>query len=71
MCRKLKVNVGKIRGGHEVVDFADQYKKRIKNQKQCKVIMNGQMQELNEFKYLDVILCKHETLEGDHYKDRK
>ncbi len=36
----------------EVIDFADQYKLRVKSQKQCRIMMNGQiLEKVNECKY--------------------
>ncbi len=50
----------------EVIEFADQYRKRVENQKQCKAKMNGQiMEEVNEFKYLGSILCQYRSMQGE------
>ncbi len=64
--RKLKVTVGKSKvmvfekRKSEVIEFANQYKMRVENQRQCKIRMNGQiMEEVNEFKYLGSTLCKY------------
>jgi len=69
---KLKVNVGKSkvmvfeRRKSEVIEFADQYRMRLESQKQCKIMMNGQiMKEVNEFKYLGFLLCKYGSMEGE------
>ncbi len=35
-------------------------------EKECKIILNGEgMEELNEFKYLGSVMCKHDGTEGD------
>ncbi len=50
----------------EVIEFANQYRMRAENQRQCKIRMNGQiMEEVNEFKYLGSILCKYGSMEGE------
>ncbi len=49
----------------EVIEFANQYRMRAKNQRQCKIRMNEQlMEEVNEFKYLGSI-CKYGSMEGE------
>ncbi len=58
---KNNVMVSEKRKG-EVIDFANQYRMRVENQRQYKVMMNGQiMEEVNEFKYL----CKYGSMEGE------
>jgi len=70
--RKLKVNVSKSkvmvfeRRKSEVIEFADQYRMRVESQKQCKIMMNGQiMEEVNEFKYRGSVLWKYGSMEGE------
>ncbi len=44
----------------EVVDFVCPYRVGIKCEKECKIILNGEaMDEVNEFKYLGSVMCKH------------
>ncbi len=75
--RKLKVNVNvnesKMmvceQSRSEVVDFVCPYRVEIECEKECKIILNGEeMEEINEFKYLGSVMCKHggtgETREG-------
>ncbi len=50
----------------EVTEFANQYRMRAKNQRQCKIRMNGQiMEEVNEFKYLGFFFYKYGSMEGE------
>jgi len=70
--QKLKVNVKKSkvmifeREEHDVIDFGNPYRVRTECKKQCKIKLGGQiMEEVNEFKYLGLILCKHGSMEGE------
>ncbi len=70
--RKLIVNVGKSKviifekRKSEVIEFANQYRMRAENQRQCKIRMSGQIMEgVNEFKYLGSIFCKYGSMEGE------
>ena len=70
--RRLKVNVNKSkvmvfeRSKSEVVDFACPYRIRVECPKECKIRLNGeQMEEVQEFKYLGSILCKHGSMDGE------
>ncbi len=50
-----------------VIEFGNPYRVRTECEKQCKIKLtnNGKiMEEVNEFKYLGLILCKHESMEG-------
>ncbi len=60
--RKLKVNVTKSKvmvceqSRSEVVDFVYPYRVGIECEKKCKIVLNGEeMEEVNEFKYLNCI----------------
>ncbi len=61
----------------EVIHFADEYIMRVESQKQCEIIMNGQVMEVkSEFIYRGCILCKYgsleeETREREPYKEGK
>ncbi len=45
---------------NEVIEFANQYRMRAENQRQCKIRMNGQIkEEVNKFKYFGSIFCKY------------
>ncbi len=64
--RKLKVNVNKSKvmvcewSRSEVVDFVSPYRVGVECEKECKIILNGEaIEEVNEFKYLGSIMCKH------------
>ncbi len=38
----------------------------IECEKECKIILNGdEMEEINEFKYLGSVMCKHSGKEGE------
>ncbi len=70
--RKLKVNVNKSkvmvceRSSSEIVDFVCPYRVGIECEKECKIILNGEeMEEVNEFKYLGSVMCKHGGTEGE------
>ncbi len=50
----------------EEIEFANQYRMREENQRQCKIRMNGQiMEKVYEFKYLGSIFCKYGSKEGE------
>ncbi len=64
--RKLKVNVNKSKvmvcewSRSEVVDFVCPYRVGIECEKEYKIILNGEeMEEVNEFKYIESVICKH------------
>ncbi len=68
--RKLTVNVNKIKvmvcaqSRSEVVDFVCPY--RVGIEKECKITLNGEeMEEVNDFKYLGSVMCKHGGTEGE------
>ncbi len=76
--RKLKVNVNKNkvmvyeRSRSEVVDFVCPYRVGTECEKECKIILNGEkMEEVNEFKYLGSVMCKHGGTEERQEKERK
>ncbi len=38
----------------------------IECEKECKIILNGEeMEEVNEFKYHESVMCKHGGMEGE------
>ncbi len=42
------------------MDFVCPYRVGIECEKECKIILNGEeMEEVNEFKYLGSVTCKH------------
>ena len=70
--RNLKVNCDKSkvmvfeRRKMEVIEFDTQYRIRVENEEGCKVAMGGKcLEEVNEFKYLGTVLCKHGSMEGE------
>ena len=70
--RNLKVNCDKSkvmvfeRRKMEVIEFDTQYRVRVENEEGCKVAMGGKcLEEVNEFKYLGTVLCKHGSMEGE------
>ncbi len=70
--RKLKVNVNKSQvmvcewSRSEVMDFVCPYRVGIECEKERKIILNGEeMEEINEFKYLGSVMCKHGGTEGE------
>ncbi len=70
--RKLKVNAGKIkvmvfkRAREQTINFAKPYKVELEAVLGCKIWFGKEkMEEVNEFKYLGTILCKHGSMEGE------
>ncbi len=54
------------RSRSEVEDFVCPYRVGIECEKECKIILNGEeMEEVNEFKYLGSVMCKHGGMEGE------
>ncbi len=50
----------------EVTEFANQYRMRTENQRQCRIRMIEQiMEEVIEFKYLGSVFCKFGSMEGE------
>ncbi len=69
---KLKVNAGKSkvmvseRAIEQTIDFAKPYRVGSEAILGCKIWLGKEkMEEMNEFKYLGTILCKHESMEGE------
>ncbi len=49
-----------------LLDFVCPYRVGIECEKECKIILNGEeMEEVNEFKYLGSVMCKHSGTEGE------
>ncbi len=74
VCKRqmLKVNINKSkimvfqRSKSKVVDFACPYRVRAECPKECEIRLNGErMQEVHEFKYLGLIMCKHGSMDGE------
>ena len=70
--RKLKVNENKSkvmvfeRSRSEVVDFADKYRVKTECPRECSIVLNGkELEEVDEFKYLGSVMCKHGSMEGE------
>ncbi|MCP5003018.1 MAG: hypothetical protein GY941_03575 [Planctomycetes bacterium] len=70
--RKLRVNVGKSkvmvfeRAEGEVIDFATPYRVGVPNESRCEIMLGREMmEEVDEFKYLGTVLCKHGSMEGE------
>ncbi len=70
--RKLKVNTGKSkvmvfeRREEEVIDFNTAYRVRLPAVAGCRIMLGSEeMEEVNEFKYLGTVLCKHGGMEGE------
>ncbi len=71
--RKLKVNsTGKSkvmvfeRAGEQAVDFAKPYRVGSETILRRKIWLGKEkMEEVNEFKYLGTVLCKHGSMEGE------
>ncbi len=54
------------RSRSEVMDFVCPYRVGIECENECKIILNGEeMEEVNEFKYLGSIMCKHGGTKGE------
>ncbi len=49
----------------EVVDFVCPYRVGIECEKECKIILNGEEMEVNEFKYLGSVMCKRGGTAGE------
>ncbi len=50
----------------EAVDFVCPYRVGNECEKECKIILNGEeMEEVNDFKYLGSVMCKHGDTEGE------
>ncbi len=50
----------------DVIEFGIAYRVRTEFKKQCEIKLNGQiMEEVNEFKYLGSILCRHKSVEEE------
>ncbi len=48
------------------VDFVCPYRAGIECENECKIILNGEeMEEVNEYKYLGSVMCKHGGTEGE------
>ncbi len=70
--RKLEVNAGKSkvivfeRAREQTIDFAKSYRVGSEAIPDCKIwLRKEKMEEVNEFKYLGTILCKHGSMEGE------
>ncbi len=70
--RKLKVNTGKSkvmvfeRREEEVIDFYTAYRVRLPAVARYRIMLGSEeMEEMNEFKYLGTVLCKHGGMEGE------
>ncbi len=69
--RKLKVNAGKSKvmmfeRREEVTDFNTAYRVRLPALAGCRIMLGSEeMEEVNEFKYLGTVLCKHGGMEGE------
>ncbi len=70
--RKLKVDADKSkvmvfeRAREQTIDFAKPYRVGVEAILGCKIwLMKERMEEVNEFKYLGTILCKHGSMEGE------
>ncbi len=69
--RKLKVNTGKSkvmvfeRTREQTIDFAKPYRVGSEAIPDCKIWLGKKMEEVNKFKYLGTILCKHGSMESE------
>ncbi len=70
--RKLKVYAGKSkvtvfeRAREQTINFAKPYRMRSKAILECKLWLGKErVEEVNEFKCLGTILCKHGSMEGE------
>lgn len=66
----MNVNKSKVkvfgRSKSEVANFDCPYRLKVECPKECNIKLNGErMEEVNEFKYLGSILCKHGSMEGE------
>ncbi len=68
--RKLKVNAGKSKVmvfetvREQTINFAKMYRVGSEAILGCKIWLGKEMEEVNELKYLETILCKHGSMEG-------
>ncbi len=54
------------RAREQTIDFAKQYREGSEAILGCKIWLGKEkMEEMNEFKYLGTILCKHGSMEGE------
>ncbi len=69
--RKLKVNAGKSKvmvfekAREQTINFANSYRMGSEAILGCKIWLGKKVEEVNEFKYLGTILCKHGSMEGE------
>ncbi len=70
--KKLNVNTGKSkvmafeRAREQTVDFTKPYRVGSEAIPECKIWLGREkMEEVDEFKYLGTILCKHGSMEGE------
>ncbi len=70
--RRLKVKAGKStvmvseRREGEVIDFNTAYRVRMPAVARCRIMLGREkMEEVSEFKYLGIVLCKHGGMEGE------
>ncbi len=70
--RQIKVNAGKSkvmvfeRREEEVVDFNTAYRVRLPAVARCRIMLGSEeIEEVNKFKYLGTVLCKHGGREGE------
>ncbi len=50
----------------DIIEFESPYRLRTECEKQCEIKWNGQIiEEVNQFKYLGLILWKHGSMEGE------
>ena len=47
------------------MDFVCPYRVGIECKKECKIILNGEEMDVNEYKYLGSVMCKHGGTEGE------
>ncbi len=70
--RKSKMNASKSKvmvfekAREQTIDFAKPYRVGSEDIPECKIWLGKEkMEEVNEFKYLGTILCKHGSMEGE------
>ncbi len=70
--KKLKVNAGKSkvmvfeRAREQTINFAKPYRVGLEAILECNIWLGKEkMEEVNEFKYLGTVLCKHGRMEGE------